>query len=308
MFAHPVVVPAPPLQPVVPVSPDEARDDQILHIPLDRIRPNPHQPRQQFDEPALQRLADSIRHDGLMQPVVVRPLRPEVDGGVAYELVVGERRWRAAKLAGLSDLPATVRELDDRQLAAWALVENLQREDLNPIERASAFQQLIQQFQLSHEEVAQRVGVERPTITNSLRLLAMAPQVQEWVRQGHITNGQAKALAAISDLDQQVAIARKAIDEGWSVRHTEQAVRELEAVPAAQADGDPAPVADQPGSLSQSGRNAHLADLEQRIAHSLSTRVRVKPGRKKGSGSLTIQFYSFEHFEGLMSRMGVSLE
>ena len=216
-------------------------------------------------------------------------------------LAAGERRWRAAKLAGLDAIPALVRDLDDRQSAEWALIENLQREDLNPIERAEAFQHLIDQFKLTHDEIAQQVGVDRSTISNSLRLLFLQDDVRDLVRQDLLSGGQAKALAGLSDGDAQLRLADKAIRQGWSVRKLEEAVRAV----AASAELTPDPDS-KPGKPAR--RPAHLADLEKQIGTALQTKVRIRPGRKKGTGTLQIDFFDLDQFDALLSRIGVEME
>lgn len=271
--------------------------DGLRHIPVHLIEPNPRQPRQQFDQPALERLADSIKTQGLMQPIIVRP-RQGGDPEQPYELVAGERRWRAAQLAGLEAVPAIVRELDDQQLAEWALIENLQREDLNPMERAQAFQRLIDAFGLSHEDIAARVGLERSTISNSLRLLTLSYVVQRYVRDGRLSMGHARALAGLTDHARQQAIAEQTLRQGLSVRQVEQLVRRAASADAA-ATSDPSP-----GRV----RSTYLADLEQQIAHQLATKVKIRAGRKKGSGTLAIEFYSLDQFDTLLSKLGVQAE
>lgn len=273
----------------------------IMYLSPAVIRPNPHQPRREFDAGALKRLADSIKADGLMQPVIVRPISKGThrDAAHTHELVAGERRWRAAQLAGLTTLPAIVRELDEHQTAQWALVENLQREDLNPMERAMAFHHLMDKFNLSHEEIARQVGVERPTISNSLRLLDLDSQVQDWVRQGRLSAGQARALAGLSDSAQQRALAQKVITQELSVRKVEEAVR-------AMAQGDEPAKAG--GPLKTQARAAHLADLEEQLGRQLATKVRIRPGRKKGSGTMSIDFYSVDQFDALLKRLDVDTE
>lgn len=299
-------------QPLPAAAPDATMSsstpaDGILFLPIDRLRPNPRQPRQTFDEAALKRLAESITADGLMQPIVVRPIPPEASGpasSVTHELIAGERRWRAAKLAGLTALPAIVRAVDDRKLAEWALIENLQREDLDPLERAHAFQGLIDRFGLSHDDIAQRVGVDRTTITNTLRLLSLHGDVQALVRTGRLSAGHAKALAGLADLDQQASLATRAVAQDWSVRQAEAAVKAMQ---AAARGGDPATDG---GAVpaGAGGRSVHLADLERQLAGQLKSRVHIKPGRKKGTGSLTIEFYSIEQFDALLARLGVETE
>ena len=269
--------------------------DGMRHLPIDTIFPNPYQPRQTFDEGALQQLAESIRGAGVMQPVIVRPKRD----GHGFELVAGERRWRAAGKAGLTSIPALVRELDDRQLAEWAVIENLQREDLDPMERANAFARLIEQFGLTHEQVSERVGIERSTVTNTLRLLHLHPDVQEMVRRGHLSAGHARALLSLAgngDSTLQVELAQRVVKSGWSVRTLEQAVRNLTS---------PARPAEPPKA---STRSAHLADVARQIAEQLHTKVEIRPGREKNSGRLIIDYFGLDQFDELIRRMGVAVE
>ena len=266
-------------------------------LALDAVVPNPHQPRQHFDAKALARLADSIASDGVMQPIVVRVRPDALADQPRYELVAGERRWRAARLAGLERIPAVVRLLDDQQLAEWALVENLQREDLNPMERAEAFRRLAEGFGLSHDEVAQRVGLERSTVTNHLRLLRLDAEVASLVAQSVLSMGQARSLAGLEDVEAQRALAKRVVKEEMSVRQVEAAVR------AAQA-----PATSSPESVAPDHRAAYLDDLEGQIRDQLGTKVMIKPYRKKGTGCLSIDFNSLEHFDDLLARLGVKTE
>ena len=263
--------------------------DRIVYLMTNQIAPNPRQPRRVFNESSLKELAASIKSAGVMQPVIVR--KPS-DGGT-HELVAGERRWRAAKIAELEHLPAIVKELNDGQVAEWSLIENLQREDLNPIEKALAFRGLIEQFKLSHEDVGHRVGIDRSTITNSLRLLTLDEEVQDLVRQSLLSVGQAKVLLGVLDVQQQRLLARRAITNDWPVRRIEQEVREK---------GGPDL---QPEQKKTKVRASHLADLERQISEQLGTKARVKPGRKKGAGTLSIEFYSLDQFDALLERLGV---
>ncbi len=285
----------------------------LSYVQIDQIATNPHQPRQNFNEQALRRLAESIRNDGLMQPIIVRPMAerpvttdpatPDVASSpdsTAYELVAGERRLRAAQLAGLSVLPAVVRELDDRQTAEWALIENLQREDLNPIERAEAFQRLLDQFQLSHDDVAQRVGVERSTVSNCLRMLQLCDSVRKLILDGLLSAGQAKALAGVADPQEQHLLAQRAVAHGWSVRQVEQQVRQ--SVTGGQATTTAL------GQAKKPTNPGYLHDLEQQVAQQLQTKVKIRPSRKKGSGTLLIEFYSLDQFDALMQRFDVQLD
>jgi ParB family chromosome partitioning protein len=271
-------------------------DNALSYIPVADIKPNRHQPRQDFDPEALRRLSDSIKAEGLIQPIVVR----RASSGTGYELVAGERRWRAAKLAGLTTIPAVLRTLDDRQIAEWALIENLQREDLNPIERAEAFQRLLQGFGLSHDQIADRVGIDRSSVSNALRLLGLDTEVRDYVRKGLLSGGQAKAIAGISNADEQRSLAQRAIKQQWSVRQVEAAAR-LVARPAI------AESTEKPGKLVRA-KALHLADLEEQVSRQLGTRVSIKQGRKKGTGALTIEFYSIDQFDQIMHRLGIATE
>lgn len=272
-----------------------ALPDGLTSIPVTQVRPNPNQPRQHFDPAALQRLADSIKADGLMQPIIVRPASP--GGSARFEIVAGERRWRSAQLAGLTHVPAIVRQLDDRQIAEWALIENLQREDLNALERAEAFQRLVDQFRLGHEQIAQRLGIDRSSVSNSLRLLNLDDYVKQLVRTGKLSGGQARALVALTDPAQQRLFAKKAADHDWSVRQVEQAVRHATGATAQAAQG--------PALPASNPRSAHFTDLQEQIGRQLQTKVHIKAGRRKGSGALTIEFHSVDQFEALMTRLGV---
>ncbi len=268
-------------------------DTGILMLPLDEIERNPDQPRQDFDEKTLQELAASIRTAGLMQPIVVRPVGGA--GGGPYQIVVGERRFRAARLAGLDRLPAIVRELDEQAVAEWAIIENLQREDLNPLERADAFRRLADQFGLTHQEVADRVGLNRSTVTNLLRLHELDEVTKEAVRRGQISQAQARILLAVTNLDARHHLVRLTMREGWSVRTLEKRANALTQRSAGRK------------STRTSGGGAaapHRADLERRLADHLGTKVQVQPGKRKGSGRLIIDFFSFDQFEGLMQKLG----
>ncbi len=259
----------------------------VQMIAIDQIHANPSQPRKHFDEASLQSLAESIRTAGLMQPIVVRP---QSTGG--FQLVVGERRWRAAQLIGLSPLPAIVQELDDQTTMAWALIENLQREDLNPIERAEAFRQLVDEHALTHQEVAERVGLNRSSVTNFLRLLELDESSQNALRQDQLTMGHAKVLLAITNITQRSHLAKAAVTQRWSVRDLERRVGQLLNRSAQPKAGGGAAV------------DPHLQDLQRQLGAHLGTKVIIQAGKKKGTGRLTIDFYSLDEFDGLMERLG----
>lgn len=286
-----------PVQVMAPNPPAPTRTQEqagLTYLSVESLRPNRHQPRQRFDEAALKRLADSIASEGIMQPIVARP---GGDGAGRYEVVAGERRWRAAQLAGLVTVPVIVRDLNDRQIAEWALIENLQREDLNPIERAEAFSRLIEQFGLSHEEAGARVGMDRSSISNHLRLLGMGEPVKQLISEGLLSMGQARAIAGLSDLAQQQSLAESAVRQGMSVREVEAAVRKL-------ASGDTGVAS----TSTKKSKPAYLMDLERQIAEQLGTKVQIKTGRKKGTGTLSIDFYSLDQFDTLVGRLGAKTQ
>ncbi|MDH3584151.1 MAG: ParB/RepB/Spo0J family partition protein [Phycisphaerae bacterium] len=273
-------------------TPAAASQDRHLEwVPLDAVEPNPFQPRRTFDPQSLADLAQSIRQAGLMQPVVLRPL---ADEPARYQLVAGERRWRAAREAELKTIPAIVRQLSDQQIAEWAVIENLQREDLDPIERAEAFARLASRFKLTHEQIAGQVGINRVSVTNTLRLLDLHNDIQDLIRHAQLSAGHGRALLAIQDPEAQRLLAGKSVSSGWSVRALEAAVKQ------ALAGAD----------LSRKktrGRAAHLRDLERQIAHQLQTKVRLKPGRKKGSGTLSVDFFDLDQFDAILKRLGVNV-
>ena len=264
----------------------------LVHLTVSSIQPNQHQPRQRFDPAKIRSLAESIKTDGLMQPIVVRP---SSTGPGRYELVAGERRWRAAQEAGLSQVPALVREIDEEKAAELALIENLQREDLNAIEKAEAFQHLGDQFGLTHTQIAERVGLERSSVSNLLRLLDLSDFVRDLVRENVLSMGQARAIAGLADAVQQRALAERAVREGLSVRQVEQEARRLQ---------QPA------GSRTPSSKSASpvLSDLEKQIGQQLGTRVKIKAGKKKGAGTIAIDFYSLDEFDALLARLDVKAD
>lgn len=262
----------------------------LREISVGLIDPSPFQPRREFAPAELRGLADSIRQSGLIQPILIRPA-----AGGRYELVAGERRLRASKLAGLGTIPAVVRELTDEQAAERALVENIQRTDLNPIERASALRSLCGTFGLTQQEVAGRVGLERSTVTNLVRLLDLPESVQAMIVAGDLSAGHGRALLAVRDPGEAAETARKAIAEAWSVRRTEREVAESGS-PARQAEGAA-------GERDQTPEPDHnISDLETRLGAYLGTRIRIV--HAGGKGKIEIAFFDLDHFDGLMERMG----
>ncbi|HEV2310083.1 MAG TPA: ParB/RepB/Spo0J family partition protein, partial [Acidimicrobiia bacterium] len=258
----------------------------LQELPIAAIRPNPYQPRDRFDEEGIGALADSIREVGLLQPVLVRP------AGDGYELVAGERRWRAAHRAGLQMIPAIVRQTEDRRALQAALVENLQRDDLNPLEEAAAYQQMIEDFSMTHEQVATTIGKSRAAVSNTLRLLQLPPSIQRALREDRLSMGHARALLGTPDRAFQEALARRAIKEDLSVRAVEEAVR-------ARNDGnEPEPAARAPARVRPPG----LLQLEELLSDHLETRVRIKLGAG-GKGALTVEFAGLDDLERIYKRM-----
>jgi ParB family chromosome partitioning protein len=258
------------------------RSSSLLEIPVASVRANIHQPRSMFDEESLASLTASVREVGVLQPVLVRTA-----GEGSYELIAGERRWRAAKRAGLPTIPAIVRDVSDMQSVEQALVENLHREDLNPLEEAGAYQQLIEDFGLTHEQLAVRVGRSRAAITNTLRLFQLPPTVQKLVGEGQLSAGHARALLGTPDRSFQEALARKAVAEQMSVRAVEDAVRQRNELGGSTPTADPArqPKLRPPGIL----------ELEELLSSHLDTRVKVDLGAKRGR--VVIEFATLEDLE-----------
>jgi ParB family transcriptional regulator, chromosome partitioning protein len=259
----------------------------LQEIAIASIRPNPYQPRDNFDEETLGSLADSIREVGLLQPVLVRP------AGDGFELIAGERRWRAARRVGLQTIPALVRETDDSTALEEALVENLQREELNPLEEAAAYQQLIEDFSLTHDQVAARVGKSRASISNMLRLLQLPPAIQKGVRDRQLTMGHARALLGSPDRGFQEALAKRVVAEGLSVRAVEDAVRDH----GEGGHGEPSTSAGSPPG-GRRLRPAGFVELEELLGEYLDTRVKISMGNA-GKGKLTVEFGGLEDLERL---------
>jgi len=263
----------------------------LADIPTAEIRPNPQQPREHFDEEALAALADSIREVGILQPVLVRAAE---SGG--YELIAGERRWRAARRVGLQTVPAMVRVADDAAMLQHAIVENIQREELNPLEEAAAYQQLIEDFSLTHDDVATRVGKSRATITNTLRLLQLPPSIQRSLKDGTIRMGHARALLGTPDRGFQELLAKRVIAEDLSVRQVEEAIRGRQESPATNPE-TAAAAADPGGRLRPPG----LLELEELLGDYLETRVRISMGARHGR--VQIEFANLEDLERIYRAM-----
>lgn len=258
-------------------------DEELAQLPVGALRPGKYQPRTHMDEASLAELAESIKARGVIQPIVVRPVGPE-----QYEILAGERRWRAARLAGLQRIPAVVREVPDEAALGIGLIENIQREDLNPLEEANGLKRLIEEFRLTHEQVATAIGRSRAGVTNLLRLLELPGAVQELVQEGKLDMGHARALLALGKA-RQVELARRVADEGLSVRETERLVQ--------AALGPPKAARAEAPRLDADGRR-----LQESLCESLGAAVRLKP-RGAGKGSLVIEYASLDQLDGLVKRL-----
>ena len=255
---------------------------ELQHLPLDLIQRGKYQPRRDMDPSALEELANSIKVQGVMQPIVVRPI-----GGGRFEIIAGERRWRASQQAGLDKIPAVVREVPDEAAIAMALIENIQREDLNPIEEAVALQRLQQEFELTQQQVADAVGKSRVTITNLLRLIALPEEIKTLLAHGDLEMGHARALLGLP-LEQQVEGARHVVARGLTVRQTEALVRQWlnsKDKPAEKSKADP-----------------DINRLEQRLAEKLGAPVQIKHGAK-GKGQLVIRYSSLDELQGVLAHI-----
>src|SRR5580658_3843831 len=261
--------------PVLPGAPrTENAEGDVQRLPLDQVIPNPNQPRRDFDQAALLELTQSIEREGIIQPIIVRRAAPG-----AYQIIAGERRWRAAKLAGLQHVPVIVRTADDQQALELAIVENIQREDLNPIELATAFQRMATELGLSHDQIGQKTGKERTTITNSLRLLQLPVELQAMIATRKLSSGHARALLKFEDEQMQREIAQRCIAEGWSVRQIEDFTRPT---------GTPAkPKSKKPEGPTDPNVKFALSELER----VLGTKVRIIESRG-GKGRIEIEYYS----------------
>ena len=278
--AEPVAVAAPP-----PEAP--ARNgDGLVYAPLDELRPNPHQPRTVFDDEDLESLSTSIKSSGVLQPIVAR----RRDG--MLEIVAGERRFRAARRAGLDRIPVIVRNVDDHAMLQMALIENLQRRDLNPLEKARAFRDLMHANSWSQEEAAHAVGLGRPTVANFLRLLELPADVQEAVAKGALSMGHARALLAVAKPEVRLQLMKRIVAEDLSVRA-------VETLAAAQPEAKPR----HRGSKFAAKKDPHIADLERKLSQHLGTKVEIET--KGPAGTISIRYYSNAQFGELMKKMGV---
>ena len=254
---------------------------RAIEAPVDRLSPNPFQPRRSFTQESLEELAESIRRHGVLQPVVVRP------SGDGYQLIAGERRWRAAQIAGLRRIPAVVRELDDTEMVQVALIENLQREDLNPIEEASAYRRLMDEFSMTQEQLSSTIGRSRPAIANAVRLLNLPTEIQRAVEERKLSEGHARCLLAISDQEDQLKVAAQIIANGLNVRQAEELVR-----------GTTRDVSRETIRKRTSEDDPDAVRLTQRLGERLGTRVKLSGSVRKGK--LEIEYYSTEDLDRIL--------
>jgi ParB family chromosome partitioning protein len=263
----------------------------VQRVPLDKVRPSALQPRKQFSEESLRELADSIREQGIVQPLIVRPR------GDTFELIAGERRWRAAQLLKLGEVPVIAREADDRTVLELALIENLQRENLNPIEEALGYSQLSNQFELTQEEISAKVGKSRAAVANALRLLRLPQAIQDFVRDGQLSIGHAKVILGLADENSQTLAAQRVVKDSLNVRQTEGLVSKLllprEKEPASRSASPAAPAGD-----------PHVADVEEQLRNMFATKVKLNYAQ--GKGSLEISFFSDAELERVLQVLGVS--
>ncbi|MCX8145806.1 MAG: ParB/RepB/Spo0J family partition protein [Azovibrio sp.] len=263
----------------------EARTEEQRELPIDRLRPGKYQPRTRMDEASLAELAASIQAQGIMQPILVRAI-DATPGAERYEIVAGERRWRAARLAGLTQVPVLVRAIPDEQALAMALIENIQREDLNPLEEAQGLQRLVDEFGLTHQQAAEAVGRSRSAATNLLRLLQLCEPVQALLMENRLDMGHARALLPLPAAE-QVRLAQQAVQQGLSVREVERLVQRRLRPPARPVEAQP---------------DRDLLRLEEELSDSLGATVRIR-ANKKGAGKVTIEFGGLDQLEGLLARL-----
>ena len=265
--------PASGTAPVLPLEPKPVEDGDVQRLTINQISPNPNQPRRDFDPAALLELTQSVERDGIIQPIIVRRT-----GAGEYQIIAGERRWRAAKAAGLTEVPVIVRTADDQLVLELAIVENIQREDLNPIELAIAFHRMATELGLSHDQIGQKTGKERTTITNSVRLLQLPPEIQAMIASRQLSAGHARALLKFEDPHLQREVALRCVDQGWSVRQIEEYTRP-------KPDGKPKP------KVEESPVDPNVKFALSELERTLGTKVKIVESRG-GKGKIEIEYYS----------------
>lgn len=277
--------------PATDLNQTAGRGYRLASLKVDSIRANPLQPRRVFDEHSLGELANSIRTRGNLQPIVVRPS----DAG--YELVAGERRLRATRLAGLTEIPAIIRSVADDQMLELALIENIQRADLNPVERARGYRLLAEKYNLTHEQVAERVGEDRATVSNYLRILTLGDSILPLLESGDLSSAHAKLLLSIPDNRSRHTMAQQVVSEGWSVRRLEQELTRSTGAGTSER-----------GSSTKAGKRPDVAELEERIRTTIGVRATIQEGRKRHTGKIVLQYYSLDDFDRIVRRLGVPIE
>ena len=260
------------------------KDEAYAELDIEQIKPNPLQARQKFDKGSIDELARSIKESGVLQPIIVTP------EGNTYKIIVGERRWRAAQKAGLKKIPSLIRPMPKTQQLETSLVENLQREDLNPLEIALSYQRLTQELNCTQQEIAEKVGKDRTSVANYLRLLKLPKEIQENLAAGNISMGHARALAGLDNTSLQITFGVRIAQQGLSVRQAEALVAR------SKSDERRAPAR-------RAAKPPNILDLEQQMTRAVSTRVQIHPGRKKGTGKIVLEFYSLDDFERILDRI-----
>jgi len=298
---HVDVAVAPPPGPITTVvqplgsQPASASGEAVRHIGIDTIERSPFQPRSEFDPEQIHELADSIKQRGVIQPLLVRLVKTatsQAESARRYELIAGERRWRAAREAGLTTIPAIVREASDQEVLELALIENLQREDLNAIEEARAYDQLASQFKLTQEQIAQKVGRSRAAVANSMRLLALPSEVQSWVGDDRLSVGHAKAILGLPSTTEQRLVAERVLKRSLTVRETEQLVEQLKGESKVRSR-----------TLNATVKSTHVLALEEKLQQKLGTHVSIQHGKKKGR--IEIEYYGNDDLSRLLALLGV---
>ncbi|MBM3127132.1 MAG: ParB/RepB/Spo0J family partition protein [Chloroflexi bacterium] len=286
---------------LIPPSQPSAVTSGVKQAPVAAIAPNPRQPRHKIDPDALRELADSIREHGLIQPLIVTPAPDSTELAPRYQLIAGERRWSAAKLAGLADVPVIVRGATPQEMLELALVENIQRADLNVLEEANAYRQLMSDFGLTQEQVAAKVGKNRTTVANALRLLKLSNDVQTALAEDAISEGHARAILTVEDEKQQRNLLRQVIDDGLSVRQTEEAARRLNTRPTSAVSGQRSAASSRRSAVADREMPAATRALENDFRNALGTKVQVFRSRK--GGKIVVHFYSEEELEAIYAKV-----
>jgi ParB family chromosome partitioning protein len=281
-------LPAP--SPAAPASTRTGLDEELLRLPLDQLQRGQYQPRVDMRPESLEELASSIRAQGVVQPIVVRPLARVDAGGQRYEIIAGERRWRAAQMAGLADIPAVIRRVPDEAAIAMALIENIQREDLNALEEARALDRLIREFGVTQQQAADAVGRSRTAVTNLLRLLDLAPEVAALLEKREIEMGHARALLALTQRRQQVEVGSLVAKKKLSVRDTEALIRRLINPPSSASGGSPA-------------LDPNVAELQSRLTDTLGARVAIEHSARSGKGRVVVSYNSLDELDGILAHI-----